>query len=43
MQAKPDTTYPELEKILEERNASSGSDETMKVSFRDVDPFSLWV
>lgn len=43
MQAQPNSPYPELEKMMDEKNASSGSDEPMKVSFRDVDPFSLWV
>ena len=41
-QAKPGTTYPELEKILEDKD-SKGKDEPMKVSFRKVDPFDLWV
>ena len=43
MQAQPNSPYPELEKMIDEKNTSSGSEEPMTVSFRDVDPFSLWV
>jgi hypothetical protein len=42
LQAKPGTKYPELEKILDNKD-EKGVEETMKVSFRKVDPFDLWV
>ena len=35
-------SYPELEKLVQEKS-TGGSETPMKVSFRDINTFNLWV